>query len=218
MKKKSDLWMLAIALVSILFIVVLFIAASASKSDMQNSNENIILLEEETITQERETTEGDEAGIPETIYKDGSFFFTVDEFAKYFSGTLPAGYIFSNELDVNAQRDNKMQLDILEENGTATDISIIFDDRGSDQTCKQIVLVIKSDCYEADAAAALRWYTSTFLEVFEEMRTAVCEDYLKMFLDKTENYKVYSEDGLMTMMSCETEEDGKYYYVLVSVQ
>lgn len=218
MKKKSDLGIMAIALVSILFIVFVFAAASASKSDMQESMEKIIVPDEEVITQEKETTEGDKELIPEEIYKDGAFAFTVDEFAECFSGSLPAGYIFTNEMEVNPQRDNWMQLDILEENGTATDVAIIFNKKETDPAFNQMALVIKEGSYDADAAASLRWYISTFLKDFEEEKTAIYEDYLNIFLNGTEDYKVYAEESLMVMMCCETEKNENYYYVLLTVQ
>lgn len=218
MKKKSDLGIMAIALVSILFIVFVFAAASASKSDMQESMEKIIVPDEEVITQEKETTEGEKELIPEEIYKDGAFAFTVDEFAECFSGSLPAGYIFANEMEVNPQRDDWMQLNILEENGTATDVAVIFNKKETDPAFNQMALVIKEGSYDADAAASLRWYISTFLKDFEEEKKAIYEDYLNIFLNGTEDYKVYAEESLMVMMCCETEENENYYYVLLTVQ
>ncbi len=219
MKKKSNLWLLAIALISILFLVILFSAASASKKDIKDPAEKIIPLDEEISLQTEETAEGDLESLSQSVYRDGSFSFTADEFAKQFAGNLPVGYRFADTVVVNPLRDNRIQLEVLDENGTPTDIAIVFNVQESELAYQQMALAIKGDGLEEDAAAMLQWYLSNFLEGFEEeLQKEIYEDYLDMFNSRAEDYRVYSEESLTVMMCRETEESENYYYILMSVE
>lgn len=219
MKKKSDLLVLAIAMVSVLFIVILFTVASASKSEIKSVEEDVILLEEDETVQKEETAQESAETLTEPLSKDGAFTFAVDGFDKQFLENLPEGYTFMNAVAANSSRDNRMQLDIVDAAGAATNIAVVFNVQESDVSCEQMALAIKEDCFEDNAAAILQWYLTTFLEEFgEEERRVIYEDYLDMFHNKADDYRVYSEESLAVMMCRETEETGTYYYILMSAQ
>ena len=215
MMKKRDLWMLAIALVSLVFIAIVFVAAGASKSDTPDDTEEVIALNEEAAPQQEESS----VQIEETADKGSTFAFSVDGFSEKFAGNLPQGYIFAESITANPLRDNRMQLDILDESGTSTDIAIMFDTEKAKLNYSQMALTIKEDCFEDDADAILKWYVFNFLEGFtEEKKKAIYDDYLYMFDTGSEEFRVYSEEALTVMMCRETEEAGNYYYVMVSTQ
>lgn len=224
--KKRDLWMLAIALVSLVFIAIVFVAAGTSKSDTPDDTEEVIALNEEVGPQQEESSvqteeaeEGSGESPSESADKGSAFAFSVDGFSEKFAGNLPQGYIFAESITANPLRDNRMQLDILDESGTSTDIAIMFDTEKAKLNCSQMALTIKEDCFEDDADAILKWYVFNFLEGFtEEKKKAIYDDYLYMFDTGSEEFRVYSEEALTVMMCRETEEAGNYYYVMVSTQ
>lgn len=207
MKNKKDLLIAAIALVSSLFIAILFVASGTSKSGTKEDADQTITLEDEAVSQEEEAASrpGESTTLQET-----------DGFAKQFGKELPEGYVFAETLTANPERDNRMQLDILDESGTPTDIAIVFDGEGADS---QMALTIKEDCIPDDADAILKWYLFTFLEGYtEEKKKAIYDDYLYLFDTGAQDYRVYTEETVTTMISCETEEVGNYYYVMVSAE
>lgn len=219
MKKKRDLWMLVIALVSVLFVIIIFVAAGASKSGTQDDTEAVITQEEEGAPQIEEAEERNGESSLESVDKESTFTFSADGFAEKFSKGLPQGYDFAESETKNPLRGNRMQLDILDETGTPTDIAIVFDAENAELTSSQMALTIKEDSFADDADAILKWYLFTFLEGYtEEKKKAIYDDYLYMFDTGSEEFRVYSEESLTVMMCRETEESGKYYYVLISVE
>ena len=211
MKNKKDLLIAAVALVSILFIAILFVASGTLKSGTQNEEaDQTIALEEETVSQEEETASqtGKSAALQE-----------MDGFEKQFGKELPEGYGFTETLTANPARDQRMQLDILDESGTPTDIAIVFTAEGAENTGSQMALTIKEDCIPDDADAILKWYLFTFLEGYtEEKKKAIYDDYLYLFDTGSKDYRVYTEKNVTTMMSLEAEEDGNYYYVMITAE
>lgn len=217
MKNKKDLWILAVALVSILFIAILFIVSGASKSGTQEDADQTIALEDETASKEEEAAL--QTGENTASQVDGAFTFSADSFAKSFEKELPQGYSFSETMMANPERDNRMQLDILDESGAPTDIAIVFDGENTERTCSQMALTIKADCIPDDADSLLKWYLFTFLKGYtEEKKKAIYDDYLYLFDTGAQDYRVYTEETVTTMISCETEEAGTYYYVMVSAE
>lgn len=222
MKNRKNLWMCIIALVSVLFIVILFGAASASKSAVDGPQEDVVSKEEQPVLQKEEEKTLEKAAeeaetFAEDAYEVGVFAFTVERFAKQFSKNLPEGYRFEDTAAGNPRRNNRLQLDIWDENGIATDISILFNAENTETVCKQLALTIKTDCSAEDADAILKWYLFTFLEEFDvEQKRAIYDEYLYMFDTGSEEYQVHAEGSQSAMMSCEEEQDGKYYYVLIS--
>lgn len=203
MKNKKDLWIVAVALVSILFIAILFIVSGASKSGTQDDAEKTVTTEKAETVEEKEEKK---ISTQET-----------DNFAKQFANTLPEGYVFSKEAVENPGRDNRMQMEILDETGISTDIAIVFAGKNSGDAGNQMALTIKEDCIPDDADAILKWYLFTFLEGYtEEKKKAIYDDYLYMFDTGSKDYRVYTEESVTVMMSCETEAAGNYYYVMVS--
>lgn len=218
MKNKKDLLIAAIALVSILFIAILLIASGALKSGTQEENaEDTVVLENGADSQEEVLpTEETERTPSESVNEENVFTFTADGFAKQFAEALPEGYAFSKEASANPERDHRMQLDILNETGTETDIAIVFAGEGSGS---QMALTIKEDCIPDDADAILKWYLFTFLEGYtEEKKKAIYDDYLYLFDTGSKEYRVYTEEDVTAMMSLEAEADGNYYYVMVSAE
>ena len=208
--KKRDLWMLAIALVSVLFLVILFAAAKTSKNSASNDSQKPAAMEEAEVETENPLE------VPE---QKNTFEFSAGEFAKTFEGNLPQGYVFEKNITVNAQGDHRIQLDILNESGTSIDMAILFDTENAEDACSQMALVMKADCSADDIDSILKWYLFNFLNSFTvEKKKAVYDDYLYMFDTGTEDFRVYSEDNQTVMMCCETEESDKYYYVLISVE
>ena len=206
MKNKKDLLIAAIALVSILFIVILLIASGALKPSAQEEEAEVVVLEEEAelISQEENA---------EVISQE------MDGFAKRFGKELPEGYVFAETLTANPERDHLMQMDILDENDAPTDISIVFAAEDTENIGSQMALTIKEDCIPDDADAILKWYLFTFLEGYtEEKKKAIYNDYLYLFDTGSKEYRVYTEENLTTMMSLEAEKGGNYYYVMVDAE
>ena len=203
MKNKKDLWIVAVALASILFIAVLVIVSGASKAGTEDDVEEVVMLEKAETVEENEEKK---ISTQET-----------DKFAKEFANTLPEGYSLSKKAVENPERDNRMQLEILDETGIPTDIVIVFDGKDAGPAGSQMALTIKEDCIPDDADAILKWYLFTFLEGYtEEKKKAIYDDYLYMFDTGSKDYRVYTEESVTVMMSCETENTGNYYYVMLS--
>lgn len=217
MKKRKDLWILVIALVSVLFLVILFVAAKTSKNSVADESQRPIAMDEVTPQKEEEETQGENS--LETSDKESISKFSASEFAKKYEGNLPQGYAFEKNIMVNTQRDNRIELNILGENDTSIGMAIVFDTEKAEDKCSQMALTIKEDCAADDVDAILKWYLFNFLDSFtEEKKKAVYDDYLYMFDLGTEELRVYSEENLTVMMCHETEKSDKYYYVLISVE
>ena len=202
MKNKKDLWLIAVAVVSILLITVLFIISGTSKSGLQDDMEEIVTLEEAKAVGESE--------------EEKTFIQETDKFVKQFVNTLPEGYVFSKEAVENPERDNCMQLEILYENGNATDIAIVFNGKDAVAAGSRMALTIKEDCIPDDADAIIKWYLFTFLEGYtEEKKKSIYNDYLYLFDTGSKDYRVYTEEDVTVMMSYETEKTGNFFYVMV---
>lgn len=214
--KKSNLWMLA--LIPIVFLIFIFAAASASKSNTQDQEEEIVLLDEETELQTEETAEGEIESPSESLFRDHTFTFTAEEFADRFAGSLPERFVFGDVLAANPLEQDRLQLDILEASGAPADIAIVFDSKEADSAYNRMALAIKGDRFQSDAETVIHWYLYTFLEGYNEnLKNEIYEKYVDMFSSKAEGHKVYSEGSVTTMMLCETEETGNYYYIMMSV-
>ena len=154
-----------------------------------------------------------------SVCEEGIFTFTAGQFAERFADTLPAGYCFADAATANPSRDHRMQIDILDSTGAPVDIEILLDVQETESAFNQMALVIKEEGYEEDASAILQWYVSTFFEGFDaQEQEVIYEDFLDMFNIRSEEYGVYAGDILAAMMCRETEDSGRYYYVLISVQ
>lgn len=207
MKNKKDLLIIAIAAVSVIFIAVIYFAAGASKSVTQEAAKEAVLPVETEDAKEAASLE------KETAKKTQK----TDEFAKQFAENLPEGYIFSEELTANPERDGRMQLDVLDESGAEIGIAIVFSAEDTKNAGSQMALTIKEDSVPDDADAVLKWYLFTFLEGYtEEKKKAIYDAYLYMFDTGSKDYRVYTEENVIAMMSCETESTGNYYYIMIS--
>lgn len=190
-KNKKDLWIVAAALVSVIFIAVLYFAARDAKP-----------VEESTVFSPE----------PETKSED-------TDTATIFFAELPEGYAFSETPAANPERGNRMQIEILDETDTCTNAAIVLNGETEESGSGQMVLTLREDCSADDADVLLKWYLDTFLEGFtEEKKKTVYDAYLYMFDTGSQDYLVYSEENTTVMMSFEAEETGNYYYVMVSAK
>lgn len=215
-KKRILLVVVVLAILAVLCIALL----SKSETQKEKGETSTQSTEQTVCTAETQTAESQSSHSQmAAVYEDGMFTFNASQFRERFVDTLPQGYALAKVIAANSSRNHKMQIDILDASGTLTGMGILLDVKESDFPLRQMALVIKEDAYEEDVAVMLNWYLSTFLDEFDrERQTLIHEDYLDMFCSRFEDYRLYSADPLAVMMSYSTEDSGKYYYVVISVQ
>lgn len=216
MKKKIILFVVAVLLVLVVLCIVLLAMPAVPGEEVENT---AATEGTSTLPVTAETAVTGEEGTSILISEDGQFTFTAGQFGERFTKTLPEGFSLEDPIAANASRNHKMQICILDVTGAATDMAILLDVKEEEQLCRQMALTIKSDAFEEDVTGMLKWYLTTFLyDVEAEELEEIYEDYLDMFITGAEEYRLHSGDSSSVMMSYGTEEDGNYYYVMISLQ
>lgn len=212
MQKKNVLWIVVFAAALMIFCVILFVLPDSQGGEKESA------LQSSTIATESAEQSADPAETEE-IYKDGEFVFTAAQVGERFAATLPEGYLFADTPAANPAQNDKLQLDILDATGMSTDTALLLNVKEADQAFDQMALVIKEGGYKEDVTALLEWYLDTFAGSFDEAeRASVNKEYLDMFESGKEEYSVYSTDTQSIMMQSMSEDSGKYYYVMISIQ
>ena len=212
MQRKSIICLGVLAISLVILGVILLVIPDAqideNKSVQQSSEISIESVESSTDSAEFEG-----------IYKNGVFVFTAAQVKDQFGETLPEGFLFVDEPAANLSQNGKLQWEIMDVTGMSADISLLLNVTEEKQLCNQIALVTKSEAYKDDAEALLDWYLVTFAPNFEESeRAEIVEEYLDMFDGENQDYRVYSSGNQDIMINYASDESGKYYYVMLSVQ
>lgn len=205
--------------VPIVFVVIMLCLAQIFGTD-GSTDESDAMSTEQSVSSE---TIGDDINAAEVdgsqlINEHGKFTFTAEQFGERFSDTLPKGFQFAKEIFASESQEQKMQLNILDASGEVTDMAILMDVKDAELPFKKMALMIKEDWFEDDVNAILNWYITTFFDGFDEKeKFEIHEEYLKMFTERSEEYRVYDSESCEVMMIKNVEDHGKIYYIMIAI-
>lgn len=212
MQRRYMLGIVAVIVAVVVFCMLLFV-----KMNGRNTAEDGSRPSSSDLTESVENST-DSAELEE-LYRDGTFVFTPALVRERFEDTLPEGYHFVEKPVANPEQNDKLQLDILDETGTLTELSLLFNTTEEDRNFNQIALLIKEGGFKEDSAAILEWYLQTFADSLGEAdRKMVCEEYLEKMDQKEKEYSLFETDTQSLMMNYMSEGTDGYYYVMIMVQ
>lgn len=212
MQRRKMLGIVAVIVAVVVFCMFLFVTMNGRDTAEDGSRPSSADLTE-SVDNSTDSAELEE------LYGEGAFVFTPAHVRERFEDTLPEGYLFAEKPAANPAQNDKLQLEIQDETGTLTELSLLFNTTKEDQTFNQIALLIKEGGFKEDTEAILEWYLKTFADSLGEAdRKAVCEEYLEKMDQKEKEYSLFETDTQSLMMNYMTEESEGYYYVMIMVQ
>ena len=204
MKKKSLIFLVAVALLALVILCVFMTQGSETE-------------EPENTTQPTQQTTQTAETLPEVLFENRMFTFTASQFREWFRKTLPVGYVFADQMVNNPDRDNCLQLDISGIHGEDTGMAVLLQVQDPEEPFCRMALVAEMD-HPADFSVLVSWYVETFLvSVGEQEQKNAVASFTELYQSGTDDYRLFSAEDQSALMVWEEENAEGLYYVMVGV-